>query len=270
MNKAILLVFVLVLISSVTAIRECGDINYLNQECRIITPADTSCTTIDILLDDGTVDVDDGVTTQFGSTGMYYYDYTPTNEVGHCVICSDNTSACFNVINYNLATQDNTSLLETESDAALRVQGISKGLNDNRTALQDYGDLTGEWGEVAEITDVSNFSIDELTKEINKTLSETHGTGSWETYTEDKSNIIYSAILLMALALFILSKMSETREFAIFAGIIVVAMTIYSGQYGFYGLDNKFLETVFLIIMWGIGVYLIVKNALDMVKDGGL
>lgn len=253
MNKKLLLgIFVLILISSAYSVtQDCGK-GRINELCMITTPAATDCTSLDIVLSNGTIDLDDATPTELiENTGVYNITYTPTVEGQHNVICIDNTSSTFNVIDIDFATQTNI----TDTNTTISPIDIDTEL----TLIHGIG----SWNE-ANITDVSNFSRDELVDSIDERINESHGTGSYQTLIEDTSNRIYWIILLIALVMFIIGEMRELKFFTVMAGFMLPILAIYSAEFGFIGFDNEFVNTSFIILLCGIGFYLLGKTAYEL------
>ncbi len=245
----------MILISSAYSVtQDCGR-GRINELCMITTPAATNCTSLDIILSNGVIDLDDAITTELiENTGIYNITYTPTTEGQHNIVCIDNTSATFNVIDIDFATQinitdTNTSISPTDIDTLLSsVHG------------------TDSWEE-ANITDVSNFSVQDIVDEVDQRINQSHGEGSYITFAEDTSNRIYWIVLLIALVFFIISIKTEDKFFTLMAGFMLPILGIYSAEFGFIGFDNEFVNTSFIIILCGIGFYLLGKAAYELATE---
>ncbi len=178
MKKLILFGLCILFISIASAlIPECQDEVYLGDTCMIITDAGTGCATFDLILENGTIEINDGVTTELiASTGIYNYSYTTQQEGGHLVVCADNSSASFNVINYHTSTQTNVTAVITQGDSAwttatgfatqtsldAQIAGLAKGMDDNRTQLAtDHGG--GSWVGIINETGATCVTVDDKT-----------------------------------------------------------------------------------------------------------
>jgi len=76
MNKIkILMLMAIVLVSSATALEECGNSVPINKECNIISPYLSYCTSydLDIYYSNGSSFVSDGTIEQISTTGIYNY-----------------------------------------------------------------------------------------------------------------------------------------------------------------------------------------------------
>jgi len=184
MKKLILLGICIFLVSMAYAVMpNCGNELKINQECMFITPPTQDCSTVDIILSDYSVDVNDGVTSELVvNTGIYNYSYTPTTEGGGRIVCVDNTSMVFNVINFNYATQinitdTNTTISPTDIHDTFDgdLQNIAIGMDANTSKI-----LANSAWDTATSVSCTNADTECISE---AELDSAHGAGSYETAT---------------------------------------------------------------------------------------
>lgn len=221
-------------------------------DCLIITPAGIDCNTYTVYNESGQKDVADGAmvvldaeqdiytaTFNFHSAGAYTITLC-ANKTAFLTV--KNRTSSDPLFSYTEEILDQVNIL---NQTIVNVNATIEGLNE---------------------------SIIEAIEEVNSTTREINTTiQSLDTYTRDKlndDNLIYTALLVLALVLFILGKHTGDHAFTMISGFIMGITAIYTAQFGFYGVTNEFIRTAALLIFAGLGLYLVVRPAIDWMKEG--
>ena len=61
--------------------------------------------------------------------------------------------------------------------------------------------------------------------------------------------------------------MTDDKFFTLLAGFMLPILAIYSAEFGFIGFDNEFVNTSFIILLCGLGFYLLGKSAYELATE---
>lgn len=120
-----------------------------------------------------------------------------------------------------------------------------------------------------------NFSVSNTapfglyTIRINGTVDGANQTASllYFKVQEPNTNGFYLIALLVGSALFIIGIVTRDRFISIISGFIVVIIGVYNSSVGFFRFQNILIDTGFLIVILGIGFYLIVWNGYQLLQE---
>jgi RsiW-degrading membrane proteinase PrsW (M82 family) len=130
-------------------------------------------------------------------------------------------------------------------------------------ALNSTDDVMNYLGVIDAKLNVTDVTIGN----INKNTSITTPLVSDISQEVNSNNLIYTFLFILCAILILLGYYMEDKFFPMFAGFIIVAIGIYSAQYGFYGFSNKLINDVVMLTCIGLGSYLIIKPMLELLEN---
>lgn len=82
-----------------------------------------------------------------------------------------------------------------------------------------------------------------------------------------EQNRVYWLLLLISGGLFGLGELTRDHLFPMVAGMLITSLAIYTATTGFVGLTNTFVINAIIIILAGLGMYLIAIHGYDWVTE---
>lgn len=89
-----------------------------------------------------------------------------------------------------------------------------------------------------------------------------------ESTSQNNYYYFYIAGLIVFITLLILGKITENYLFPILSGFTLCIIGIGLALYSFPNLTNVFLKNSIVVVLMGIGFYLIIMPSLQMIEDG--
>jgi hypothetical protein len=83
-----------------------------------------------------------------------------------------------------------------------------------------------------------------------------------------EDQFILPVFLIVVAFLVVMGKMIQDIAFPILAGYILLLLAIYLAINGFWNLENSFLLTSFVMILAGLGGYMIISSGFKLVMGG--
>jgi RsiW-degrading membrane proteinase PrsW (M82 family) len=199
------------------------------------------CTTYSLYDPAGTKIVNNVAMSELASTsGVYYATFNYATLGAYTIVLCDNTTAHLNVL--DRTTSD--PLFSYADDILNQVNVLnSTVININAT-----------------IENINGTLLDNLNATLNNQLS----TISTES---NNSNQIYIFLFIFALAFVIIGYIAEDNYIKAISGMIFCAIAVYIFRYGFYNLNNQFIQYAVSIICLGIGFYLLIKSVLIILEE---
>lgn len=185
MRKIILLSFtiLILLVSSVSAMRTCQEIQEKNIACEVITPV-IDCATYDLYNSTFSLKINDGTMTQLGSTGMYNFTFNQSDTGTHTILLCDNSTTVIEVADYS-----SKGIFDKTITVSVNTSAIADAVwDENLTDHQDT-DSSGLklYSFVLSVADIWKFMIGYVNpsgtslnaSETLKTIAENTEAGGW-------------------------------------------------------------------------------------------
>lgn len=105
---------------------------------------------------------------------------------------------------------------------------------------------------------------------LTRTQIISEGNEHWRSYsgTSWDNNWVHIALFVIALILFFVGEIANDKWFKMMGGILIIVLSIYIARIGIYGFDSDFVKNSIIILLWGLGGYLIVRNGHDLAVEG--
>ncbi len=85
--------------------------------------------------------------------------------------------------------------------------------------------------------------------------------------TTEEENRIYMVVLVLAGILFVLSYWLKDRIFALISGFVLVLLAVFTARSHFFGISNDFITFSFIIIIAGLGFYLLAYHGYMFIQE---
>ena len=206
MKKLILFGIVFLLMPLVLTLEECDSEEDTGIGCSAISPAGLTCSTYDVIADNGTIVIDDASASElYASSGLYNFTFNQSQTGSYAIIWCDNTTGFIDVeltdetdlgtVLTNQATLENEILsanttIVSENNIAneTRIQIISQisslnnlGSSDINNSLSYYSDIDNQTRQQI-ITDIQNVN-NTITVNVIGTYLSTMVTDVWASTT---------------------------------------------------------------------------------------